>query len=99
LTNHAQGCYGGNMRKSMKAGELAISQKDCWRKIAITLIDRVVSVISVFVKHKPRARHSIQRKQVTRGSAQSPPEGLGVQHCHVPSNPRNGRESYRDIIK
>src|SRR5450755_239344 len=29
LTNHAQGCYGGNMRKSMKAGELAISQKDC----------------------------------------------------------------------
>ena len=34
--------------KSMKAGELAESQKGCWRKIAITLIDRVVSVIALF---------------------------------------------------
>jgi hypothetical protein len=32
-------CYGGSVGKSMKAVELAVSQKDGWRKIAITLID------------------------------------------------------------
>ena len=36
------------MRKSMKVVELAAPQKDCWRKIAITLIDRVVASGSVF---------------------------------------------------
>jgi hypothetical protein len=30
----------------MKAVEFATSQKGCWRNIAITLIDRVVSVVA-----------------------------------------------------
>jgi hypothetical protein len=29
--------------KSIKAVELAVSQKGCWRKIAISLIDQIVS--------------------------------------------------------
>jgi hypothetical protein len=43
-------CYGGVVGKSMKAVELAVSQKDDWRNIAITLIDRVVSVIAFYEK-------------------------------------------------
>ena len=39
LANHAQACYGGSMTKSMKAGELAVSQEDCWRNIAIMRFD------------------------------------------------------------
>ena len=30
----------------MKVVELAVSQEDCWRKIALTLIDRVVNVVA-----------------------------------------------------
>jgi hypothetical protein len=37
LPDHAQGCYGGSIPKSMKVGELAVFQKDCWRNIAIAL--------------------------------------------------------------
>jgi hypothetical protein len=33
-------CYVGETGKSMKAVELAASEKDCWRKIAISLIDK-----------------------------------------------------------
>ena len=36
LADHAQECYGGSGGKSMKAVELAVSQEDCWRKIAIS---------------------------------------------------------------
>jgi hypothetical protein len=32
LADHAQACYGGSIDKSMKAGELAVSQRDCWAK-------------------------------------------------------------------
>ena len=39
LADHGKQCYGGVVGKSMKAGELAVSQKDDWRNIAITLID------------------------------------------------------------
>ena len=41
LANHAQARYGGRIDKSMKAGGLAVSHQDCWRKIAITLIDQL----------------------------------------------------------
>jgi hypothetical protein len=37
LADHAQACYGGSVSKSMKAVELAMISKGCWRKIAITL--------------------------------------------------------------
>jgi hypothetical protein len=36
FANHAQACYGRSVGKSMEAVELAVSQKGCWRKIAIT---------------------------------------------------------------
>ena len=35
LADHAQACYGGSVGKSMKAVELAVSQEDCCRNIAI----------------------------------------------------------------
>jgi hypothetical protein len=31
----------------MKGEELAVTQEDCWRNIAITLVDRVVSAMAV----------------------------------------------------
>jgi hypothetical protein len=34
--------------KSMKAVVLAATQKGCWRNIAITLIDRVLSAMACF---------------------------------------------------
>jgi hypothetical protein len=37
LTDHSQACYGGNACKSMKREKLAMSRKDGWRNIAITL--------------------------------------------------------------
>jgi hypothetical protein len=37
LADHAQECYGGSVDKSMKSVDLAASQEDYWRKIAITL--------------------------------------------------------------
>ena len=37
LADHTQECYGGSMPKSMKAEELAIISRSCWRKIAIPL--------------------------------------------------------------
>src|SRR5713101_1012562 len=36
LADHAQACYGGSIGKSMKAVELAVSQKGCWRKTLVT---------------------------------------------------------------
>jgi hypothetical protein len=41
LPDQAQACYGGSIGKSMKDMKLAISQKRCWRKIAIIFIDPV----------------------------------------------------------
>jgi hypothetical protein len=35
LADHAQECYGGSVGKSMKAVECEVSQKDCWRNIAV----------------------------------------------------------------
>ena len=51
LADHAQACYGGSVGKSMKARELAESQKGCWRKIAITLID----------PHRPKSLNECNR--------------------------------------
>jgi hypothetical protein len=39
LADHWRESYACETGKSMKAVELAALQKDCWRKIAITLID------------------------------------------------------------
>ena len=39
LVDHWRESYVGDAGKSMKAVELALSQKDGWRKIPITLID------------------------------------------------------------
>jgi Transposase DNA-binding len=41
----------------------------------------------------------VQSEQVSGRSAQSPPEGLGIQHGHVPDGPRNRYYSYCHIIK
>jgi hypothetical protein len=45
MADHAQGCYGGSMDKSMKAVE-AVSQEGCWRKIAVSPIDPAIEVLS-----------------------------------------------------
>jgi CheY-like chemotaxis protein len=41
----------------------------------------------------------VQSEQVSRRSAQSPPEGLGIQRGHVPTGPRNRYYPYCYIIK
>ena len=43
LADHWRESYVYKTGKSMKAAELVGPQKDCWRKIPITLIDEVVS--------------------------------------------------------
>src|SRR5260370_41794074 len=46
LADHAQACYGGSVGKSMKSEELAVSQRDCWRKIVVH-IREVPALLSV----------------------------------------------------